>query len=119
MKLNNRGFGLKEMIILSSILFIILLIMAYYILVLYHNLEKESVSQYTDLESQIKSAAIKYVNNYEHGSMVTLKELKEVDYIDVFSDSNDDSCSGYVIVSDGAYTPYIKCKSYTTKGYND
>lgn len=117
MKLNNKGFGLKEMIILSSILIFVLLFMAYYIIVLYKNFDDGAKGNYAILENRIKNAAIKYVDEYEHSNIVTLNELKTAEILDFFTDKNDNNCDGYVIVEDMTFTPYIKCPNYTTKGY--
>lgn len=118
MRLNKKGFGLQQMLILSAVLIIFLLFIAYYIFVLYSGLDESIASQYALMETRIQKAAIEYANNYEHSNIVTLKELQEVEYLDFFTDSNDDSCDGYVVIGDREYKPYIKCQNYTTKGYN-
>ena len=104
---------------MSSILFITLLLVAYLIFRLYSNLDYEQSNQYTKLEAQIEQAAIKYVNarsNYTEGT-ITLNDLKQSGYIDMFTDDNGNSCNGYVIYKQHEYTSFISCEYYTTKNY--
>lgn len=61
MKLNNNGWGLKEMMIISSILLMFLLFAAYYIWVLYSDLSKSRPNAYDDLEYVLQSSAASYL----------------------------------------------------------
>ena len=120
MKLNNKGWGLQEMLIMSSILFITLLVVAYLIFVLYSNLDAKQANQYLKLETKLETAAVSYVAsrlNFNEG-IITLNTLKNTGYIDIFTDNNDNACSGYVVYKNHEYRPYISCEYYTTKNYN-
>lgn len=118
MKLNNRGWGLKQMLIISSVLLILLLLVAYYIYVLYNKLDTREGKDYYKLETKLEVAAIKYSANM-HSTMgrVTLSELKSLGYIDSFTDENGYSCDGYVVYEDDRYDTYITCPDFTTKNY--
>lgn len=118
MKLNNKGFGLKQMLIISAILILFLLIVAYYIISLYNSFDKVA-SQYSNLESEIKAAAVKYNAIYDAPSVIDLKSLKEAGFIELFTDSNDKDCDGYVKVDGKEFKPYIKCEYYKTRGYKE
>lgn len=117
MKLNNHGWGFKEMIIMTSILLILLLIASYYIVVLYSSLGATPGSVYDRLENKIVIAAKMYVKNVDYTDLVTADELKDLGYLDSFYDFNGDKCTGYVLINN-EYNPYIKCKRYKTRGYS-
>lgn len=117
-KLNNHGWGLKEMLIISAILILFLLFVAYSIVALYHNLDNKA-PVYSGLENTLIKAAIKYNAVYDSVNFITLQDLKEAEYIEIFTDSNDEECDGYVLMEDGDYIPYIKCKNYKTRGFSE
>lgn len=115
MKLDNHGWGTKEMIIMSSILFFLLLIVTVSIYSFYNNMGS-SFSIYDNLESRIKAAAERYAN--ENGIVigrVTSTELEQGGYLNTFIDSRGRDCSGYVEVNNAIFTPYISCPDYKTK----
>ena len=118
MKLNNKGWGLRQMLIMSSIIFIFLLIAAYYIYALYNNLDVQTGKQYATLEFELQTAAVNYHMQYPNDNIITLSELKNKGIISIFTDSNDKDCNGYVIVNQTDYKSYISCEFYTTKNYD-
>lgn len=139
--MNEKGFGLKEFIIIIAVVFVSLLI----IMSLFRNVssnndnhsqvnqEEKQEKTYKDLEQELKLAAERYQNdnysgNIENSEVRTLSYsmLKENGYLDKIKDikSKDAECTGYVkFTQDGGvitYTPYLKCGSnYQTKGYNE
>lgn len=115
--LDNRGWGTKEMILLSCGLLIILLFVAISIYKFYHAVEPVA-PQYGLLERTIKAEAEEYASFNGKKSVITLKELKAADYITIFTDINDNPCDGYVLLEDNEYTPYISCEYYRTNGYD-
>ena len=118
MKLNKRGWGLKEMLIMSAILFALLLIVTYYIISLYHDLAINDRKYYTDLEVKIQTAAVKYTTLYGEKEYISLDDLKNVNLIDALNDENGNRCNGYVKVKGYNYYSYVSCDDYTTSGYN-
>ncbi len=86
---------------------------------------KSKNGEYEKLETKITDSAKRYVDNKflypedDEKLKVTSKELIEATFLDELKIKND-VCTGYVVVSkDGVYKykAYIKCKNYTTKGY--
>lgn len=82
-------------------------------------------NNYGEIEKKLVDSAEKYVDAkflYPLGdnvTKVTSDELIENGYLDNLQ-YEDDVCTGYVLITlDGAYKydAYIKCKNYTTKGY--
>lgn len=121
-RLNKNGWGLMQMLLISGILLILLLFAAYYIYVFYTKLDVFSGSQYATLESKLQVAAIKYVldNDKEDNlQSVSYELLEKSGYISNFTDNNDVSCNGYVIIGDNDYKTFIKCENYKTNGYKD
>ena len=120
MKINNKGWGLREMVIMSSILLILLLIVTYYIYVFYNRLDTKEASQYFALETRLKRAAIQYTKlSGSKSGVVSYNALNQAGYIDDFTDFNDDACNGYVIYDDDKYESYIKCKNFTSENYSN
>ncbi|MBQ6841411.1 MAG: hypothetical protein IJO63_04790 [Bacilli bacterium] len=120
-KLNKGGWGLKEMVIIVAILLSFLLIAGYYIFVLYSDMGYDVPYQYAELESRIKASAVNYVakNNLKDSkAIISLSDMQKNGYLDLFTDSNDNECNGYVIYEDYDYKSYISCEFYKTSGYN-
>ncbi len=147
MKLNNHGWGFREMIFYMSILVIFLFIVVFLVVRMYRQLDQRNfnisdyfpegettttekeILLYSDLEVKIKNSTVNYIKNYYEEELtskkvaITLKDLKSKNLIDNLNDIKDDSsCDGYVLVSinaslDVLYYPYIKCANYTTLGY--
>ena len=91
--------------------------------------EKERAA-YSDIEDKMINAAKEYVNKYyenklsEASLFLKVSTLKKYKYLDTIKDANNNECSGYVQVSKNddeslSYTPYLKCKNYTTSGYEE
>ncbi|MDE5538997.1 MAG: hypothetical protein K2J20_00750 [Bacilli bacterium] len=89
---------------------------------------KKTEKIYSVLEKELVEKAEKYVDvkalypkDDGFTTKVTLKELKENEYIEELK-IDDDVCDGYVIVSKDMvfkYKAYIKCNKYTTNGYEE
>ena len=119
MKLNNRGWGLTQMIIMSAILFFLLFVVSYYIYVFYNKLDERDGSQYFALESKLKSAAVLYSKNISSPSgRVSLYTLKSLGYIDTFNDEDGRVCNGYVIYNDDRFDSYIRCNNFVSSNYD-
>ncbi len=147
MKLNNKGWGFKEMFVFMAVLIVFLILIVYLIYSIYNRKElidfkgntlnipssetnqngNTTISPYADLEIRIKDATVTYVRNYYNkeinaGMYVSVKTLKQVNLLNDLYDLKDlTPCSGYtkVIYENGIlkYYPYLKCSHYTTSGY--
>ncbi len=118
MKLDKHGWGYAQLLCMSAALFILLLIATYYIYIFYNRLDEKSGTQYYALEAKLKTAAILYAKNSNSESgRVSLNSLKRAGYIDIFTDSNDDDCNGYVIYEGNQFDSYIRCKNFTSAKY--
>ncbi len=124
MHLNNRGWGTKEMILMTAFLLILLGITWYYISTLYdgalvRNARTFSNSYYKTVQSNLESAAERYYEDkgYTGTAILSYSLLKDEGYISNIQDFLDASCTGYVIASNGSFKPYIKCNNYTSEGY--
>lgn len=140
--MNEKGFGLKEFVIIIAVIFICMII----IMSLYQSLfktkdteletpvesEKTEKLTYKELEEKLEQAAERYQNDNYSGSIdnpeiwsLSYSMLKEEEYIDKLKDPKDGKeCKGYVeFVQDGgkiSYTPFLKCgDNYQTKGYDE
>ena len=117
MKLDNRGWGTKEMIIMSSILFFLLLVVTVLIYSFYHNMDMRPFV-YSELEANLRSSAVRYANdNNVLVGQVTSDELEEEGYLTGLYDKKNRKCNGYVVIDSGTYNTYIKCRDYTTSNY--
>lgn len=126
MKLDNRGWGLKEMIFLSCGLLIALLVSLFFISKLFKSLDYKGESySYFNLETDLENAAIRYKNDNDliiNGSYkISYSTLKSEGYAKPLKDENGDPCGGYVIISNNNgllnYEAYISCNDYVTEGY--
>lgn len=127
-KWNQHGWSMKEMILLSSILFAFLLLLAYTVIQLQKGLESNqskntNVSQedYRNIEHVVLEAGLDYYNEnfdgFENMYVTTSKLIKE-NYLNFSSlQVNHDKCSGYIKFSQGEPKVYIHCENYKTKGY--
>lgn len=119
MKLNNHGWGYRQMIIMSAILLIFLLFAAYNIFALYNNLDVSEATIYANLEGKLTMAAAGYINERELHDQTVILSLRDLSKeISAFEDGEGRSCSGYVIYENNEYNAYIDCPEYTTKNYN-
>ena len=126
MKLNKNGWGTMEMLLLSGGLLIALLVAIFFISKLYGSMELTlGNKQYIDLENKIELAAKNYIEDNSisvNGEYkLTLTTLKNNKYISNFEDKNNNSCNGYVMITNidniNHYKSYILCNDYQTKNY--
>lgn len=119
MKLNKKGWGLTQMLIMSAILLFLLLVVSYYIYIFYNGLDERGGTKYFALESKLKSAAVIYSKNINSSSgRVSLSTLKSLGYIDVFEDEDGSACNGYVLYNDDSYDSYIRCNNFVSPNYD-
>lgn len=134
MKLNNRGWGLGQMLVCCGILLFVLLVAVIMIRQLYNSLGynfKDSltnISTSSEVENIIENASLKYIADYykkEIGTgtiTITVDNLKKDKYL-TNSDINvnGSNCDGYSLVtkdSEGIKADaYITCDGYTTNGF--
>ena len=126
MKLNNKGWGTMEMLLLTGGLLIALLVAVFFISKLYGSFAGSIGNrQYMDLENKLEAAAKNYITdrNIEVNGdyKVTYETLKNNNYISDLSDINGNGCNGYVqiITVDkiSHYKGYIICPEYQTNDY--
>ena len=125
--MNNRGWGLQAMLILTFILILALFISAMLIKQHLSILVKED-NQYQDkyesFESLLVTSAKEYVkdkySNLGNDSLtVEYSSLKNNKYIIKLIDpSTEKECDGYVKVDNTNYKSYLSCGLYKTSGYN-
>lgn len=134
--MNNKGFGLKEFIIIIVIIFISAIVIMSLYRSIFPNAEIQSEPQaekltYTDLENKLEKAAERYQNDTYTGNAqdteiweLSYSMLRKEKYLDKLVDPQDKNteCTGYVeFIQDGAkisYKPYLKCgTNYETEGY--
>ena len=121
MKLNNKGWGTTEMLLLSAGIILALLVAVYFISKLYGSFDASiSNKMYSDIETNLASAAKKYVieNNIsvDNGELTIYSDtLQALGYIG----NLEDNCKGFVVVNkvdfDNTYKAYITCNNYMTK----
>ena len=127
MKLNNKGWGTTEMIMLSCGLLLALLVSVFFISQLYKNLGKEVSNNYLKLETDLANAGERYIKdkhiNVENTLVVNSETLILDGYISDLKDKDGNICHGYVNVSNKnntlEYKGYIKCNNYETSSYRD
>lgn len=127
---DKRGWGLKEMLILSGILALFLIIAIYYIYTLYQSLDLEvTQNYYHDLEDKLEYNAHVYLEDYydknldSTGVTITRSILRAYDLDVNLKDNKGKACSGYVIAKkthgEEIINAYISCPNYMTDGYED
>ena len=126
--MNNKGWGLSDMLFICAILVFALLVAV----IVYYNTFGNSLaydeptistSNYAGLELKAENAAYSYVNSNsletEDTVEISISKLINDGYLEKFVDDNDTKCSGYVLYDGVDYNAYIKCGSnYTTSGYS-
>ena len=143
LRLNDKGFGTKDMIIYTCVILFFLILADLLILSFYkkqdridmHDLvEEKPVDKskgafyiyYQQQESNLKVAGLSYARDKKLNAVndftISIGILKDNNYIKDIRDSEDNTiCSGYVVIKNTDYDydvkPYIKCNSYTTDGY--
>lgn len=125
--MNNRGFGLPEVLAFIGISLLSLVVIASFFKREYNNqLYKKSYDNiveakvdskyYENLEMKLKRSAME---SKLDTNIITLRDLKEEKLIDSLDDENGNSCDGYVLINEGNYNPYINCyEIYTSIGFN-
>lgn len=129
MKLTNHGWGLREMIFLSAVIFFFVIVAAVMVNNLYSDLnlsqnnDSSSTSSngytYQDIEQNLSSAARRYYRSHsdDTSTIVISEDLVELGYLKSSQlETNDDVCEGYAIIADD-FEPYITCSYYETEGY--
>ena len=92
--------------------------------------EEKETNSYSALEEKMVEAAKKYVKDFYDNTLgeatlnIKVSVMQDKKYLDTLKDSNNKKCSGYVSVSKEndsslTYIPYLKCKKYTSKGYEE
>ena len=126
MKLNNKGWGTTQMILLSGGILLALLIVVYFISMLYGSMDASVRNRhYVELETTIESATKEYIyrNNIQIDSekRVSLETLINEGLIKEFNDGNGNKCDGYVMITRidvaNSYKGYIKCQNYQSNNY--
>ena len=127
MKLNNRGWGTTEMLLLSGGLFLALIIAIVFISELYGSFETSlGAGYYIDVENKLALAAQEYIDKENitvtNKYIISLKDLQKKLLIGKLVDQKGKKCDGYAIVeNDGTtlnYHGYISCKNYKTADYD-
>lgn len=138
--MNEKGFGLSELLVFIGIFLFILVAVTIYGRVKLGNesfyaqpdvdiseqddekYEEITINKdYLTLENKIKDAARKYQFDKEYDMIITLKELQSKKLINDLVDPNSkEICNGYVlfVASEKSYIPYINCSGYVTDSYN-
>ena len=132
--MNTDGFGLKNFIILISVMFVCIAIVIglynYSFKPFFENEKFENDSSYLKKLDELLVAAERYQNdNYSSNSnekttwILSYSFLKKEKYVDKIM-NNGKECNGYVVFKqEGAkisYKPYLKCgDNYKTEGYNE
>lgn len=126
--MNNRGWGLSEMIILCCILAGFLLLVVVLVNQLYSGIEQMEYEtnekygySYKEIEKNLEEAAKKYYRKNKSAVMITSEDLLLEDYISsskLTPLNSSEPCIGYVNVEDNnIFEAYISCEEYETEGY--
>lgn len=130
MKLNNNGWGIKTMLLLTSVLVFFFCLSIYFIYILYNSLDLSlglndeyiNNESYAYYEENMIEAAEEYIGDIElaldNNVIISLETLIELDYIDeIYDIDTNNKCDGYVDVKNKKLKSYISCDNYETKGY--
>ena len=140
--MNNKGFGLPEMLVFVGVSLFILIVINIYInknisndkiISTSDNIENVNTTlvpsnvkipeEYIKLENKIKEASKKYKINKNENIIISLNKLKKANLLVKLTDTkNSNIClNGYVIYNSDSkeYTPYINCPGmYVTNNYS-
>lgn len=125
--MNNKGWGIQAMLILTFILILALFISAMLIkqhLSLLVKEDNQYQDKYESFESLLVTSAKEYVkdkySNLGNDSLtIEYSSLKNNKYIIKLIDpSTEKECDGYVKVGNANYQSYLSCGLYKTSGYN-
>jgi len=130
MKLNNNGWGIKAMLLLTSVLVFFFCLSIYFIYILYNSLDLSlglndeyiNNESYAYYEENMIEAAEEYIGDIElaldNNVIISLETLIELDYIDeIYDIDTNNKCDGYIDVKNKKLKSYISCDNYETKGY--
>lgn len=143
--MNNKGFGLSELLVFIGIFLFALVAVAIYGSVKLGNdsyydkpdvdvdeteindltpTEMEIPKEYILLENKIKNAALKYSYNKNENIIITKEQLQKASLLGELKDPYDNTviCDGYVVYnsSSKSLTPYINCTGmYATENYDE
>lgn len=144
MKLNERGWGLKSLIIFS-VIFIVILICTSFVIKNYikqvknDNKDKDNTSESTNIEKKTNSYIYQTLEKdleragesyaVYHSTLITFSEeyiivnsavLEQDGFSETIEDPVDGSpCDGYVKINpDGEVESFIKCSEYKTPKYD-
>ncbi len=122
--LNKKGWGLREMLVLSAVLIIFLMVAIYYIYRLYGDLNRDlNNNYYYDLEAKLEGQARVYIDDYLTQDLdnnyltITRGNLRNYNLDVELKDKDGKACSGYVKANKDEINGYIKCEDYETDGY--
>ncbi len=127
--MNNRGWGLNEMLVLCFILVVALFISATMFQNIINKTDNSNVNydaKYQALEVELTNASKTYFKAHFDPDtntvmvVITVSQLLKDGSLDHFKDPKDSSisCSGYVIKEENTYTPYITCgNNYSSLNY--
>lgn len=84
---------------------------------------------YTDLEEKMVESTKNYIKDFYNNELgldtlnIRVSQLEDNGYLGDLKDDKNRDCSGYVAVyvenEETIYKPYLKCKKYETKGYEE
>ncbi len=94
------------------------------------NKEEKPIISYPSLEEKLVKSAQKYIEEYYDNKLgldtlnIRASQLKSSGHLEKLEDTKGRTCSGYVSVyvdvdGNNVYKPYLKCKEYTTSGYEE
>ena len=140
--MNNKGFGLPEVLVFIGISMFILVVVTIYCNthdIFNDNYKEENIeeqkdvestdidivpnkqvvpTEYTKLEEKLKNSAYNYSFDKKENTIISLKKLN-IDLIDPID--NTIKCNGYVVYksNNNTYIPYVNCPGmYVTENYN-
>ena len=128
MRLTNHGWGLREMIFLSAVIFFAVIVAAVMINNLYSQLDLSQDSSnsssstdytYQQIESNLSAAAKRYYKTHtdDASTIVISEDLVELGYLKSSQlQTKNDACEGYAVIADD-FKAYITCSNYETEGY--
>lgn len=142
MKLNKNGWGFLEFFVFLAIFICCLIVTAVGLksvglinedwqFVKFNSIKPTKVTtNYMSLEEDMVNGAKKYIEKFYNNQLgldtlnIKVSQLIDNDCLDKLEDANGKACSGYVAVylnEENAivYKPYMKCKKYETKGYEE
>ena len=124
MILNKNGWGLREMLFICAILLFCVILVAVMINYLYEGITSNGTStttnSYTQDEKNLKIAAERYYRKLddENVNLIVSEDLFAEEYLTEEKMTVDnDVCTGYVLIEENTFTPYITCDNYETEGY--